>query len=128
MKFKNSMIKTFENINRFPRLKASIKDGLSSHMGDQEDNRAFVGWMGQQRSRQNIKEFKFKIKQKEDQMLDNFIRNEPKACQGINLDRLLTQTWNEGKNSWVKMTKIDDSRERRIKELINQSRYGNITS
>lgn len=52
-------------------------------------------------------------------MLDTFIRNEPKACQGINLDRLLTKEWAEGKNSWILMSKIGGKRERRIKELIN---------
>lgn len=62
MKFQNSMASTFDNINKFPRLKKSIQDELSSRTKDQGDKRAFNGWMGSQRSRQNIKEFNLKIK------------------------------------------------------------------
>lgn len=51
---------------------------------------------------------------------------EPMACQANNIQEILSKNWSEETNAYALMSSVNDKKETRIKELIQQNRYGGI--
>lgn len=55
--------------------------------------------------------------------LDEIIRNEPDALHAMNLHRLLTKNWTEYPKAYKICSKIPKSKQKRLKEILNDNRY-----
>lgn len=57
--------------------------------------------------------------------MQKFVDVEKDATKASTLERLLNKRWSERRDSYIVMSKIDDKRERRVKDVIGMGRYSN---
>ena len=84
------------------------------------------GLEGMEKSKKYIKDYFKSERMKEQEMLNNFIHNEPVACVASNLEDMLKKNWTEEKRAYVLISQINSCQEKRIKNIINENRYSNI--
>ena len=90
------------------------------------DESGYLGQKASNRSKTYIRNHFALIREADDQKLKTFLRNEPNACKATVTNQLLVPKWTEQRNAYKLTSRITEKDEKRIKSLINESRYSNI--
>lgn len=107
-----------------PKLRLNVISKMYYWQQERERNASVSGIEGARRAREHLRQHAQNDEKKKEDLLLRFIEHEPRAFNASNLQRLLTKKWNEESNSYKIDSKLTPKKEKRVKLLLLEDRYG----
>ena len=92
------------------------------------DIRAEEGFLAQMKAQQRLRDNFKASREKEDKDLENILEKTAvldSAVRAVSLQKLLTRQWNEEKNAYVILSKLDYKQQKKLNDMLF-NRYDNI--